>query len=227
MSRGLGACIFDARGTLFDLDSVIDSVLNKRPEAAPLAGLWQRRQFETSWLRSLMDSYVDFWHITGESLDIAMAELGLSEPPLRAQLMQNYLIPSVYPEVVDVLTQLRSQGWKTAILSNDSPVMLRAGINHNALNSHFDACLSADETRVYKPHPAVYRLVCDHLNVETQAVWFLSSETWDLAGGSAIGFHTIWVNRWGHHCTNHFRQPLTGEIQTLAELPAFLDSHIS
>jgi len=195
---GINACVFDAYGTLLDLGDFTQrfrDVLG--PVAGDLMGLWRRKQLEYSWLRSLMGRHTDFWHVTGESLDHAMAAFAISDPSLRARLMEAWLAPKAYAEVPVVLGRLREAGMKVAILSNGSPSMLTAGINGTGLTRLVDAVLSVESVGVFKPHPSVYKLATDSLGVEPKQVCFVSGNGWDVAGAAAFGFNVAWVNRAG------------------------------
>ncbi|HEX9489939.1 MAG TPA: HAD-IA family hydrolase, partial [Stellaceae bacterium] len=121
------ACVFDAYGTLFDLTSAARrcaDALGDKAEA--LGALWRTRQLEYSWLRSLMGAHADFWQVTGESLDYALAVLGIADAALRARLMDAFLHIQAYPDAVTVLDALKRARRPAAILSNGSPRMLSA-----------------------------------------------------------------------------------------------------
>lgn len=192
----IAACVFDAYGTLLDFASAVTrSRAARLPQAAELVRLWRQKQLEYTWLRSLMNRHADFWHVTGESLDHVMETLGLSDPALRAELMQLYLQLDAYPEAKSVLQRLKAGGMRTAILSNGSVSMLAAGVGAANLRDELDHVLSIDEVGVFKPSPAVYGMAVEKLGVPANRVCFLSSNCWDAHGAQSFGFHTIWVNR--------------------------------
>ncbi len=216
-------CVFDAYGTLFDVHTAVARCRNEiGPVADALSMTWRLRQVEYSWLRSLMGHYADFWQVTGEALDYAMAVHGLDDAALRAHLMELYLRLDAYPEVPEVLGVLHGRGLKTAILSNGSPTMLTAAVNSARLRGHLDAILSADRLQVYKPHPSVYQMACDQLGVDKGQVLFLSSNGWDVAGAAAFGFRVVWVNRAGQP---RERLPVgpNAEVGSLTDLPGLIE----
>jgi 2-haloacid dehalogenase len=216
---GIAACVFDAYGTLFDVNSAARSAHDSLGENwQPLAELWRARQLQYTWLRGLAGRHVDFWQVTGDALDFALATLGLSDPALRARLMNLYLSLSAYPEVPETLNRLKSAGMKTAILSNGTPTMLATAAANAGIASLFDAILSVEEVHVYKPHPSVYQLVCNRLNLAADRICFLSSNGWDAYSAKAFGFRVLWCNRFGQQPE---RLPATpdAQIATLAELP--------
>jgi len=222
MLSGIAVCVFDAYGTLFDIERITagsKGALGDRTTA--LHELWRLKQLEYTWLRSLMGRHTDFWHVTGESLDYALGALGLPDPALRARLMEAYLAPPVFPDAVATLEKLRAAGFRLAILSNGSPTMLTSATANAGLFELFDAVLSVEAVGVYKPHPSVYRLALDKFNCHPSQIAFVSSNGWDIAGASAFGFQALWVNRRAAP-----REALPAgahaEVKTLAEIPALL-----
>jgi 2-haloacid dehalogenase len=219
---GIAACVFDAYGTLFDLDSVVGAcrdVLGDRVE--PLSEMWRRKQLEYAWLRSLMGRHTDFWHVTGESLDYAMIALGIADPSLRARLMETYLAPPIYPDVVAVLTALRGAGFKLGILSNGSPTMLTSATKSAGLSDLLDKTISVEDVGIYKPHPSVYRLAVEGFECQPPQIAFISSNGWDVAGAGSFGFQTVWANR-RKAPREHLPTQPHAEIATLAELAGLL-----
>ncbi len=218
----IGLCVFDAYGTLFDYASAAarcKDVLGT--DWLAFSDLWRRKQVEYTWLRSLMGRHIDFWHVTGESLDYALTVFKRQEPSLRSMLMQQYLTLDPFPEVPAMLQRLKDRRMKTAILSNGSPAMLTSAVSTAGLSTLLDASLSVEEVGIFKPHPSVYQLVVDRFSVPAQRVCFLSSNGWDAAGAAAFGFRVVWVNRAALPVENLPAAP-DFEIRTLAELPALL-----
>lgn len=147
-------CVFDAYGTLFDVAAIADHARDALGDRADdLMELWRRKQLEYTWLRSLMGRHADFWHVTGDSLDFAMAAMGLDDPLLRSRLMDGFFTPRLYPDVIETLTRLRTAGMRTAILSNGSPPMLTAATKHSGLDLLMDAVISVERVGIFKPHP--------------------------------------------------------------------------
>ena len=216
---GIRACVFDAYGTLFDVASAAQRCADALGDAAPrLAALWRDKQLQYTWLRAVQGRHADFWQVTGDALDFALESLGLADPSLRERLMQLYLTLDAYPDVPEVLRQLRDAGLATAILSNGSPAMLAAAIAHAGLGDLLDHVLSVEEAGVYKPHSRVYQLAVDRLAVPPQEIAFISSNGWDAWAASAFGMRAIWCNR-----QSQTRERLPGapdhEIHFLSELP--------
>jgi 2-haloacid dehalogenase len=216
---GIEACVFDAYGTLFDVNSAARSAQDSLGEKwQPLAELWRLKQLQYTWLRGLSGRHRDFWQVTGDALDFALSTLQLEDPALRARLMNLYLVLSAYPEVPDTLKRLKTAGMKLAILSNGTPAMLAAAAANAGINNLFDAILSVEEVKVYKPHPSVYRLVCERLDVDAFRICFLSSNGWDAYSAKAFGFHTLWCNRFGQ-APERIPETPDAQIATLADLP--------
>lgn len=212
-------CVFDAYGTLFDVNSAAQQARAELGERwQPLADLWRAKQLQYTWLRSLMGRHADFARVTADALDYALASLKLHNPALRAQLMELYFKLQPYPEVRDALTRLRRAGRKLAILSNGSPGMLAAAVHNAGLDALLDAVLSVEDVGVYKPHPAVYRLALDRFGVPPAEVCFVSSNAWDAYAAKAFGFTVVWCNRFGQP-PEHLPERPDAEIVALADLP--------
>ena len=217
------ACVFDAYGTLFDIAapaSASKAALGERAEA--LTALWRRKQLEYTWLRSLMGRHADFWQITADALDHALAALAIDAAGLRQRLLDAYLALDAFPDVAAMLAETRARGLRLAILSNGTPAMLAAACKRNGLDTAFDAVWSVEEVGIFKPHPSVYRHAAEAFVLLPENILFMSSNGWDIAGAASFGFRTVWVNR-----TAQARERLPAgpdaEISSLAELPALID----
>jgi 2-haloacid dehalogenase len=220
--RGVRACVFDAYGTLFDFASAArqsPDVLGD--DVDRLTALWRDKQLQYTWLRAAQGRHADFWQVTGDALDFALETLNLSAPGLRDRLMALYLTLDPFPEVPDVLTQLKAAGLRTAILSNGSPKMLDAAVKAAKLDALLDDVLSVEEVGVYKPHPRVYQHAVDRLAVPVSAIAFQSSNAWDAYAASAFGMQVVWCNRYGQR-REHLPGSPDREIKSLAELPALV-----
>ena len=191
------AFVFDAYGTLFDVHSVQARCEDFWPgKGAALSQLWRSKQLEYTWLRSLMQRYATFTQVTSEALDFACSALKLSldEARLKA-LMAQYLNLAPYPEVPAALEKLK--GRKLAILTNGSPDMIEPLVKNNGMAKTFDAVLSVDALRIFKPAPQVYRLAADRLGVAAADIGFVTSNCWDALGAKSFGFSVHWINRAG------------------------------
>ena len=216
------ACVFDAYGTLFDFASAAAGcrdVLGDK--AATLSSLWRDKQLQYTWLRGLQGRHADFWQVTSDALDFTLESLGIEDARLRARLMDLYRTLRCFPEVPDVLKQLKEAGFVTAILSNGAPGMLADAVKGAGLDSLVDHILSVEQVGVFKPHPSVYQLAVDTLGMPADAISFQSSNAWDAHAASAFGMRVVWCNRYAQR-----RERLPGspdrEIRSLAELPALL-----
>jgi 2-haloacid dehalogenase len=222
MLSGIGACVFDAYGTLFDYASAAArccDVLGDR--IGPLTALWRDKQLQYTWLRALQGRHADFWQVTCDALDFALETLGLDDPQLRARLMDLYRTLDVFPEVPAMLQRLKAAGLKTAILSNGTPDMLDTAVNKAGIGDLLDAVLSVESVGVYKPHPKVYQFAVDRLAVPAEAISFQSSNAWDAYAASAFGMRVVWCNRYGQRPERLPGKP-DREIASLAELPAMV-----
>ena len=215
----IDACVFDAYGTLFDFNSAARAAQDELgADWQKLSDLWRLKQLQYTWLRGLAGHHAEFWQVTGDALDFALATLKIERPGLRQRLMDLYLELGTYPEVPAMLNTLKARGIKLAILSNGSPTMLAAVVANSGLNGVFDAVLSVEEVGVFKPHPAVYGLAARRLALPPARICFLSSNGWDAYSAKAFGFRVLWCNRFGQAPE---RIPATpdGEIEDLSVLP--------
>ena len=193
------ALVFDAYGTLFDVHAVVERCEAFWPgQGAPLSQLWRAKQLEWTWQRSLMRRYVPFSQVTRDALGYACEALGLACDDARATaLMDAYRRLALYPDVADALANLHAGGRGLAILTNGSPDMIGPLVAHHGMESLFDAVLSVDELKMYKPAPEVYRLAAKRLGLATNAIGFVSSNCWDALGAKSYGFSVYWINRGG------------------------------
>ena len=219
---GIAACVFDAYGTLFDFNTAAAGARDELGDDwQTLSELWRLKQLQYTWLRGLAGHHAEFWQVTGDALDYALAQLGIERPGLRERLMQLYLQLGTFPEVPAMLQAMKQRGIRLAILSNGSPPMLAAVVRNSGLENVFDAVLSVEEVGVFKPHPSVYGLAAQRLNLAPERICFLSSNGWDAYSAKAFGFRVLWCNRYGQPPE---RIPATpdGEIRDLAALPELL-----
>jgi 2-haloacid dehalogenase len=222
--EGVRAVVFDAYGTLFDVASAAArarDALGSRWEA--LAETWRAKQLQYTWLRSLMGKHADFWQVTGDALDFALAAHGLGGAELRARLMASYERLGAYPDARPALEALRARGLRLAILSNGSPRMLAAAAESAGLAPLLEHVISVEDVRVYKPSPAVYRLAPARLGLWPAEIAFVSANGWDAAGAKAFGFSVAWCNRAGAPADRLPDAPDV-ELRSLAELPAVVRS---
>ncbi|MEG3619626.1 haloacid dehalogenase type II [Magnetovibrio sp. PR-2] len=192
------ACVFDAYGTLLDVNAAAKRCRGDLGDhAGALAEIWRAKQLQYTWLSSLMGQHKDFRDLTERGLDYALESLGLRDDALRTKLLELYEVLDAYPEVPDMLVQLKQAGMKTAILSNGTPGMLDSAVTAGGIKDSLDVVLSIEDVGIFKPDPRVYQLAVDRLGVAKENVCFVSSNGWDATGAAAFGFQVAWVNRAG------------------------------
>ena len=193
--KNIKAIIFDAYGTLFDVNSAAEKCKDKIGDKwEPFANFWRTTQLEYTWLRSLMGRHKDFWQITEDSLDKSMRVFKV-DTTLRDELLNLYKILSPFREVKDTLTTLKEKNYKLAILSNGTPSLINELVKNNNLENFFDDIFSIEKVGIYKPSSQVYDLPIDKYKIKKNEIAFLSANTWDVSGGGNYGFQAIWVNR--------------------------------
>ena len=189
------AIIFDAYGTLFDVNSAAEKCKDKIGDKwEGFANFWRTTQLEYTWLRSLMDRHKDFWQVTKDSLDKSMRTFNI-DPSMRNELLDLYKTLSPYKEVPETLKTLKEKKFKLGILSNGTPSLLDELVKSNHLEDLFDDIFSIEQVGVYKPSSRVYDMPIKKYNIDKSEVAFLSANTWDVSGGGNYGYQSIWVNR--------------------------------
>ena len=189
------AVVFDAYGTLFDVNSAAKRCKDKiGAKWETFANFWRTTQLEYTWLRSLMKRHKNFWDITEDSLDKSMKVFNINKN-MKNELLSLYKILSPYPEVKEVLEDLKKKNFKLAILSNGTLDLLNELVESNKLNNLFDDLFSIEEVKIYKPDPRVYEIPIKKYKIKSDEITFLSANTWDVSGGGNFGYNSIWVNR--------------------------------
>ena len=187
--------IFDAYGTLFDVNSAAEKCKEKIGDKwESFANYWRTTQLEYTWLRSLMKRHKDFWQVTEDSLDKSLLAFKI-DPNMRSELLDLYKILNTFPEVKEVLKNLKEKKYKISILSNGTPDLLDALVKSNDLEKMFDDIFSIEEVGIYKPDKKVYDMPIKKYKVEKNEVAFLSANTWDVSAAGNFGLNAIWVNR--------------------------------
>ena len=211
------AVVFDAYGTLYD----VQSVATVTEEAFPGYGeiitqIWRIKQLEYTWLRSLMNRYQDFSAVTRESLVYTLRMLGLKyDDDAFKRIMEKYLHLDLYPDAMAALAAMKDK--KLAILSNGSPDMLNALVRNSGLDRVLDATISVDANKIFKPSPQAYALIETTLGTSPREVLFISSNPWDACGAKAFGFNVAWIER----VTSEAMALACVESETVAPLTLF------
>jgi len=212
------AIVFDAFGTLFNLDSALLADIN-HPKLNDILDYAREKQLSYTWLQSLMKRYIPFDEITTIALqdgckkyvvDVSMVE----------KIIPIYFEPTVFGDVKPALVGIKENQIETAILSNGTYAMLHSGITKNGIDQLVDHVFSVEDIKVYKPNPAVYAMVTDRLKISAKEVLFVSSNQWDVAGAASCGFNVAWVNR-----NDSFRESVTVSsiVKEVSSLTKLLD----
>ena len=215
--KNIKAIIFDAYGTLFDVNSAAEKCKDKIGDKwEGFANYWRTTQLEYTWLRSLMNRHKDFWQVTEDSLDKSMKAFNIDNL-MRNELLNLYKVLSPFKEVPDVLKTLKEKKFKLAILSNGTPALLKELVKSNNLDNIFDDLFSIEQVGIFKPDSKVYDIPINKYSIERNEVVFLSANTWDVSGGGNYGYQSIWVNRNKNIFDNLDYKP-KNEIKDLSEL---------
>ena len=215
--KNIKAIIFDAYGTLFDVNSAAEKCKNKIGDKwEPFANYWRTIQLEYTWLRSLMNRHQDFWKVTEDSLDKSMKVFQINMS-MKNELLDLYKVLSTFPEVKETLKKLKEKKYKLAILSNGTPSLLKELVSGNNLENIFDDVMSVEEVKKYKPHPDVYNLPIKKYQIEKNQFVYLSANTWDVSAAGNFGFNSVWVNR-NRNIFDNLDYKLITEIKNLSDL---------
>ena len=222
--KNIKAIIFDAYGTLFDVNSAAEKCKDKiGSKWEGFANYWRTTQLEYTWLRSLMNRHKDFWQITEDSLNKSIKAFNI-DPSMKNELLDLYKVLSTFKEVPDVLKSLKEKKFKLAILSNGTPALLNELIKNNNLDNIFDDLFSIEQVGIYKPDSKVYDMPIQKYRVEKNEIAFLSANTWDVSGGGNYGYQSIWVNRNKNIFDNLDYKPRL-EIKNLKDLLPNIESN--
>jgi len=193
--KNIKAIIFDAYGTLFDVNSAAEKCKDKIGDKwEGFANYWRTTQLEYTWLRSLMKRHKNFWQVTEDSLDKSMKTYKI-DSSMKNELLDLYKKLSPFKEVPEVLKLLKEKNFKLAILSNGTPSLLKELIKSNKLDNIFDDLFSVEDAGIYKPDSKVYDMPINKYQIKKEEIAFLSANTWDVSGGGNYGYNSIWVNR--------------------------------
>ncbi|MAQ27962.1 MAG: haloacid dehalogenase type II [Pelagibacteraceae bacterium] len=215
--KNIKAIIFDAYGTLFDVNSAAEKCKNKIGNKwENFANYWRTTQLEYTWLRSLMGKHKDFWKITEDSLDKSMKAYKIDNS-MKNELLDLYKILSPFPEVRDTLNKLKERNYKLAILSNGTPSLLNELVKSSNMQNLFNDIFSVEEVGIFKPSSQVYDIPIKKYNIQKDQIAFLSANTWDVSGGGNYGYNSIWINRNNNIFDNLDYEPKK-EVSKLNEL---------
>lgn len=220
--QNIKACVFDAYGTLFDIHAPTAAIADKLGDKAqPLSDMWRTKQLQYTWLRSLMDAHTDFWRVTGDGLDYALAAHDIDDPDIRQRLMDLYLTLDAYPNAVSTLQKLKDAGYATGILSNGSPEMLESAVKNSGLAPLIDQVMSVEDVGIFKPSSRVYQLAVDRMDVLPREICFVSANAWDASGAADFGFKVAHLNRFDQPAEKLPGVP-KAVMSSLSDLPPLL-----
>jgi len=215
--KDIKAIVFDAYGTLFDVNSAAEKCKGKIGDKwEDFANFWRTTQLEYTWLRSLMKKHKDFWQVTEDSLDKSMKVFNI-DGAMKNELLNLYKILSPYPETKEVLKKLKTKDYKLAVLSNGTPSLLNELVKSSNLENIFDDIFSIEEVGIYKPDSKVYDMPIKKYQIKNEEIAFLSANTWDVSGGGNYGYNAIWVNRDNNIFDNLDYKP-KNEVNNLRQL---------
>jgi 2-haloacid dehalogenase len=214
----VAAYVFDLYGTLLDFGSLRERFVDVVADPDRLVADWRAKQLSYAFASSAMDRYADFDTLTGLAFDYACGLHGLAvEAGRRADALAAWSALPAFPDAAEALTALRARGARCAVLSNGTARAIAAALNGAGIADRFDAMLSVEAVRVYKPRSEVYELAVARYGVEPGRIVFVSSNGWDATGAAEFGFRVAWCNRAGLPAET-FGKPPERTIRSLIEL---------
>ena len=215
--KNIKAIIFDAYGTLFDVNSAAEKCKDQIGDKwEKFSNYWRTTQLEYTWLRSLMGRHKDFWEITEDSLEKSMENFNINRS-MKNELLDLYKVLSTFPEVKETLQKLKEKKYKLVILSNGTHALIKELVDTNNLGGIFDDVISVEEVKIYKPHSNVYNIPIKKYQIEKKQFAYLSANTWDVSAAGNFGFNAVWVNRNKNIFDNLDYEPII-EIKNLIDL---------
>lgn len=220
------ACVFDAYGTLFDLRSALKHHLTVLGAPADrFLEVWRTKQLEYAWTSALMGLDRNFLDVTRQSLDYALRVCGIADDSGAAlvdEIAEAFMVLDPYPDVIPALREVRQSGRRVVILSNGTRKMVTTAVERGGLAGLVDEVLSCEEMHTFKPDPRGYELACSHLRLTAGQIMFVASNTWDVAGATAFGFPTVWVNR-GAEPAEYPCLPPAATVSNLIDLQSLVE----
>jgi 2-haloacid dehalogenase len=208
--------VFDLFGTILDVNiaaRALEATIGDR--AATVAATWRTKQLEYSWVRSLMGAYRDFWALTEDALDFALAREQDMGPDVKSALLAGYRELECFSDVKPTLDRLRLAGVSANVFSNGSRSMIEAALRHSKIEDYFDEVISVDSSQTFKTDPRAYDLVRGRLGRRSESIVFISANRWDVAGSVQFGFETWWINR--HGTPDEYRDLAPSRVLTSLE----------
>jgi len=98
-----------------------------------------------------------------------------------------------FPDVLPALEQLRSGGYKLAILSNGDRDMLETAKPH--IGFAFDHVISVEEAGYFKPHWKTYATAEHMIGTNRSEILFVANHAFDCIGAKSYGMRTAFIDR--------------------------------
>jgi 2-haloacid dehalogenase len=141
-----------------------------------------------------MEAYEGFWSLTQKALWFALKSLGLPAVPNDvSRLLEAYACLKPFEDTKKALKSL--SGYPKLILSNGTPSMLDRLVKNAGLGGFFEAVLSVDAARAYRPSPKAYALAFQRLKLDPNELAMVSSNPFDVIDAKRSGMRSVWVTR--------------------------------
>ncbi len=233
---GISTVIFDVYETLAHNNTALwtdtfrsicrDQRLDVEPES--LYRQWKTLEMEFRRVRLNLEepeksppfkSYEAAWR---DCFADAFLKLGLRGDPAAAakRAVRDMGLREPYQDAVSVLPVVQAR-WRTGVLSNADddylfPVLARLGWE-------FEAVLSSEGARAYKPQPSPFQQVLDAFGIGPEEAMYVGDTLYDdVLGAKGVGMRAAWINRRGETTDPSLPKP-DYEVKSLMELPEILE----
>ena len=190
---------FDCYGTLVDWEGGVASFLydlslrNGEPDPGPgraLRDRWESIQFEI-----LRGSYRPYREVLAESLHAWMDERGYRWDEREGEaLLRSMRSWQPFPDTRPALLRTREAGMRLAIISNTDRDIIEHTLRH--IEVPFDAVITAEDARAYKPSDETFDYALAQLGVPPQDILHVAfGFKYDIGPAGRHGMQSAWVNR--------------------------------
>lgn len=212
---------FDVNETLLDLRAL--DVLFDPVGGGPARRAWFAQVIATAMAMSLAGHYRDFSEVGRMALGTVAARNGWElDDGFRQRLADGLARLPAHADALEALNRLRDAGYSVAALTNSAPAALQTQLTQAGLAGAFDAMLSVDAVRSYKPGPEPYRMAARHFGVQTENMWLVAVHDWDVLGAMSAGCAGAFVSRDGAVFTEGWPAPSVQAPSLLAAAQAII-----
>ena len=199
--------VFDANETLLDLGA-LDPHFAAAYGDPHARATWFTQLLQLFLTATVTGEYQPFDVLGDAALDVVATQRGVElTKGDRAAIHAALLALPAHPDVRPALERLAAAKLRLAVLTNSTERSAKAQMQHAGLAHYFEAVLSADTVKRYKPAREAYAHAADALGVELDELRLVAAHGWDVAGALAAGCRAAFVARPGKALNPKGTQP--------------------